>query len=107
MDRRGFLKSIFVACAAPAFIKAENLMKCTGIIIPSAELSLPSQEIIASAGNVLATSSIVAREALRILKQNLALTSTLTRGWDDEFDTDEPSGILIRKSLRYDHGKTI
>ena len=42
ITRRGFLKAILIAGVAPAFVRAESLMK----IVRPVEIILPSQELI-------------------------------------------------------------
>lgn len=38
MERRGFLKAMLGACAAPAIVKAENIMR---IVVPKKEIIVP------------------------------------------------------------------
>lgn len=44
MSRRGFLAGVLAASAAPAFVRAESLMK---IVVPSKDLILPEGYILA------------------------------------------------------------
>lgn len=57
--------------------------------------------------NVLATTSVVAREALAILENMLSFSSMVNRDWEDEFDSNMSRGyapgqtINIKKPPRY------
>lgn len=42
MNRRGFLSSILIAGCAPAIVRAESLMKCNGLIVPTGNIWLPT-----------------------------------------------------------------
>jgi hypothetical protein len=91
MDRRGFLQAIFAAGVAPAFIKADNLMK---LIVPSQEL-YEEKELITSGGNRLISANLIAKEALQILKNNLALSFEANRDWNNA-DLVNASAMRVR-----------
>lgn len=97
MNRRGFLKAIFAAGAAPAFVKADSLMK---IIVPSQGLILPEQEIVQSSDNQLVTLSIVTKEALKMLNQSLVFTNNINAEYEKSLIVGS-STINVKLPRRY------
>lgn len=77
MNRRGFLSSILALGAAPAIVRAESLMKVSGIIVPLDPFE--GFEWTNRPGYPLLTPTLITRESLKILKQNLILTRMPTR----------------------------
>lgn len=79
MNRRSFLGAMLAAAAAPAIVKADNLMK---IVVPSKELFVPSQEIAAPAYSLVIgpANCICVGDFIRItignLTQQFVVTST-------------------------------
>lgn len=88
MNRRGFLGAMLAACAAPAIVRADSLMRI-----------VPRETLIAEWDGSVLTSQKVARECLRILQNNLRFAVDVSRGWDTEYKFE--SAILIRKPRRY------
>lgn len=68
--RRGFMGAMLAACAAPAFVRAESLMKLSpaGLFVP--------------VDSGIITPEMVTREALRILHANLSFISTINTEWE-------------------------
>lgn len=80
MNRRGFLLGMLAAGAAPAIVKASNLMPVfaraeSGLIVPAAIAS----------GNTLITIDMIIKEALRLAHQNESFIGTLNRQFDERF----------------------
>lgn len=76
MDRRGFLQAILAAGVAPAIVKAANIMPVfsrmqSGLIVP--ELEVVFSGVVAS-GNTLLPISMITKEALRILQDNIVFS---------------------------------
>lgn len=67
MERRDFLKGILAAASAPAFIKADRLMR---IALPAGFSELDSGII--TTGNRILTFDEITREALRVLHKNIS-----------------------------------
>lgn len=79
MDRRGFLAGILALGVAPAIVRAESLMRVSGILVPSQEvlaLSSSPQQFVGDWFVPLSeyhrlTRAETTRELLRILDENL------------------------------------
>lgn len=95
MNRRGFLGAILAAGVAPAIVRSGSLMRVfaraeSGLFVPE----LPG--LVVGTGNTLLTPSIIARECLAILKNQLSFTQIIS----EEF----PSGrdkVVVRYTARY------
>lgn len=63
--------------AAPAIVRAESIMRIKPIVLPGeAEFAAIAR------GNSLITCDQIAREALKILSENLSLSWQLNREWE-------------------------
>lgn len=63
MNRRGFLGAILAAGCAPAIVRAQSLMRCTGIVMPTLA------ETITVSGYGLTNIDRITRETLVIFEQ--------------------------------------
>lgn len=86
MKRRGFLKAILAAGAAPAIVKASNIMplfvrRDSGLLIPSVE----EFAIGAPAGNTLLTIDQITREALRLAHEKMTFINSINSQFDSQF----------------------
>lgn len=95
MNRRGFLGAMLAACAAPAIVRADSLMRI-----------VPRDTLIAEFDFSLLTPQIITREALRILQNQLSFavdTSILAPDVFDELIAPYApvKTILIRKPRRF------
>ena len=95
MDRRGFLRGILAAGAAPAIVRVASLMPVRpAIIIPTVEefradgIALDAS----SGGNTLLTINMITREALRVLEYQLSIATQVNMEWQ----TGYCIGDLIR-----------
>lgn len=89
MNRRGFLGAILAAGIAPAIVRSKSLMRCSGIIVPQTE-------ILFAQGNTILTASIIARESLQILKNNLHLASNVDEYYGTEYKHSASPKITVR-----------
>ena len=80
MNRRNFLASILALSAAPAIVRAQSLMRISGIIIPDTETVAAI-----AGGNSLLTIDMITREALRILHTKMQFLNTMNRDFDESF----------------------
>lgn len=94
MNRRSFLSAILATACAPAIVRAESLMKCSGIVVPTLG------EVAAINGTFL-TAAIVTREALRILHKNLSFAQEIYGEWEGEFIEPLNSVLRIRRPQPY------
>lgn len=86
MNRRGFLGAMLAAGAAPAIVKAANIMPVfmrreSGLLAPE----LGVYDVVVPVGNTLLTIDMITKEALRILHKNLAFVSRTNAAFDDSF----------------------
>jgi len=97
IDRRGFLGAMFAACAAPAIVRADSLMR----IVPTDTVILPANWAQALEYNLIEnqflTCQLVTREALRILGGITMFTDEVNRTYLTEM-SDKPIGSMIRVS---------
>lgn len=76
MNRRGFLLGMLAAGAAPAIVKAANIMplfvrkEAAGLFIP---------ETVALGGSTILTIDMITREALRLAHNNMNFIETINR----------------------------
>ena len=89
MNRRGFLGGILAACAAPAIVRSQNIMRVfapveSGLLLPVAGLL---------------TIDMITRETLRILHEKLSLVSSVNNQFDASFAN--PGVIRVRAPLQY------
>jgi len=87
MDRRGFLGAILAAGCAPAIVRASSLMK---IVVPT------TVEVLEYSGNRLLTVSMITKEALRILEENLSFCAEVNRDFDSQYKRMGESLIIHR-----------
>lgn len=99
MNRRGFLGAILAAGAAPAIIRAESLMRVTGIIVPT------TAEVV-TYGNSLLSIEMITAEALRVLEKNLKFAHAVNRSYNDQFTraaAEIGDRIKVRTPRRWTH----
>lgn len=81
MNRRNFLTSMLAACAAPAIVRADSLMR----IVPRNELifgfDLASEDSI----SVVFSPYDFTREVLDVLHKNIAFVSSINRDFSREY----------------------
>lgn len=94
MNRRDFLRALGFTAAA-----AVTAPLVSAFVPMSAAPVVPMFESAPLAGNVFVTSAWVNREALRILRGNMAFASRINRFYDDAFE--EGPTIDIRLPERY------
>ena len=79
MNRRGFLKAIFAAGVAPAFIGSSVLMPVRKLVMPSLD-----ETIAIGSGNRLLTIEQITKEALRLWQKQKINIATI-RTYDSRF----------------------
>lgn len=85
---------MLAACAAPAIVRAQSLMRVRPIEIATLE------EVIEFGGNTLLTPAMISREALRILEKNLRFAEHVNSSWADDF-VNAGSTLTIRRPNRF------
>ena len=104
MDRRGFLRGILAAAAAPAIVRIGSLMPVKSIFVPTTEevLAFTGATSIGG-GNTLLSIDLITREALRILYSNMDFLTQVNREYSDELLNVGKRGdsLIIRSPLRY------
>ena len=88
MDRRGFLRGIIAAAAAPAIVRADSLMR---IVPREATIAVPTVK------NGLMTLEMMTAEMMRVFSKRLVFADSVNRLWEAESD----SVIAIRKPPRF------
>lgn len=81
MNRRGFLGAILAAGVAPAIVRAESLMCCSGIV-------LPSVKPLVYGGGLLSPEMII-RETMEILRDQMTLGRSFAK-----FELEEVCGAV-------------
>ena len=100
MNRRGFLTAMLAAGAAPAIVKAANIMPIftrrddLGLLVPQLG---PYDVAVPVYGNRLLTIEEITREALRVIHQNMTFISSTNRIYDKQFSIGDT--IKIRRPL--------
>lgn len=97
MDRRGFLGAMLAACAAPAIVRADSLMR---IVPRDALIFHPDEFGLAIHGNRLLTIEQIVRESLRIAHQNMNFIGAINRGFDESFSNSDRT-IAFKAANRY------
>lgn len=80
MNRRGFLGSILAACAAPAIVRADSLMR---IVPREATIITSTDGITWGAANRLLTIDEITRETLKVLERNMVFGQSVNRDVPD------------------------
>lgn len=96
MDRRGFLAGMLAACAAPAIVRADSLMR----IVPR-ELELLVPNVIVGTGNYLLTPEMITKEALAILSKNLEMSAHVSSQYDESFKSLNNT-LRIRRPRKFE-----
>ena len=93
MNRRGFLLGMLAAGAAPAIVKAANIMPVF-VRKEAVGLLVPEQFVVIQAlpGNLLLCPNTIAKEAIRIYRESLAFKRVVKIGDGD----DGPFGRLSK-----------
>lgn len=95
MNRRGFIGSILAACAAPAIVRADSLMR---VFAPHESGLLVVTRV---AGNQLTAYDIITREALLILDNQLSFVREVNQDFGQSFVPAIGDFVQIRKPNRY------
>lgn len=80
MNRRGFLGAILAAGCAPAIVRAESLMRCTGIVLPTLAETLV---VNTPARFTVLDPQMIIREAMGMLGQNIEMGSQINAGFKE------------------------
>lgn len=91
MERRGFLRGVPAACAAPAFVRSSVLMPVRSIFVPAAS--------IARSGNTLLSAALVAKEALRIFEGCLLFSESVNRDYEQQWASNPNGRVVIRRPM--------
>lgn len=94
MNRRGFLSAILATACAPAIVRAESLMRCSGIVVPTLG-------DVAAINGMHLTAAMVTREALRILHENLSFAQEINAEWESQFIEPLNAVLRIRRPQPY------
>lgn len=104
MNRRGFLAGILAACAAPAIVRADSLMR---IVPMDAPILLGDYDVIVEAGPSYGGPQLdinaIRREVLRIAHEKARFISSINRDYEEAFAEGfaSTSGLHIRMPNGY------
>lgn len=90
MNRRSFLSGILAACAAPAIVRADSLMR---IVPRDTSILLGDYDVIVEAGPSYAQ---ITREALRVAHEKARFISSINRDYEEAF----AEGFASTRELR-------
>lgn len=98
MNRRGFLGSILAACAAPAIVRADSLMR---VVPTETVIAFPPYSMTVVMEEFDANYSIAG--ALEVAHRNMAFVKSVNRQYDDAFMKPGKAGdrLIIRAPNRY------
>lgn len=85
MNRRGFMSSLLALGMAPAIVRAESLMRIKPILLPGEDFEFASDGVWGAGSSALLTPLLISREALKMLKLNLAAVNLMNRSYEDRF----------------------
>ena len=89
MNRRGFLQSILALSAAPAIVRADALMRVIQW----------DTEILTVGGTGIYSVSLIAKETLPLLENNLVLANSIRKNYGQEFNDKT---MVFRRFRSYD-----
>jgi hypothetical protein len=84
MDRRGFMGAILAAGMAPAIVRAESLMRCRSIVLPTIEETL-AVVVGFDEGRPLLNLSLITREVRQIMKENTRLSAATNQEFERQY----------------------
>lgn len=98
MNRRGFLRGIIAACAAPAIITTP------GLLMPVRSIAIDQAPALKLVRPEFLTLEKITREALIILHQKASFIGSINSQYDDQFAAKVGGTLRIRLPLAYGIG---